>query len=110
MKLQALLWFSDSRGVYIPRDFASEFHRKHRDSAHVEGVTREQFAILEEGADQEDYWDTWEDVLRDARVIDRAGNQYTLHQDGDLWFIPIGMEWSDTEGWVWPKEGDDATH
>jgi hypothetical protein len=46
-------------------------------------------------------------------VVDRAGNKYTLHQDGDLWFIPVGMEWDDVEGWIWPSnedmEKDDAS-
>jgi hypothetical protein len=87
-------------------NFASDFSRKHHDSAHVEGVTREQFAILEEGPAHDDYWGTWDDILRDARVVDRAGNKYTLHQDGDLWFIPVGMEWDDVEGWIWPTDKD----
>jgi hypothetical protein len=108
IKPEALLWFSDARGIYIPRDFASEFCRKHRDGGrgYVEGVTPEQFAILEEGPTCDDYWGTWDDVCRDARVVDRAGNKYTLHQDGDLWFIPVGMEWSDDAGWIWPKEDE----
>jgi hypothetical protein len=66
-------------------NFASDFSRKHHDSAHVEGVTREQFAILEEGSTHDDY----------------------------LWFIPVGMEWDDVEGWIWPSnedmEKDDAS-
>jgi hypothetical protein len=104
IKPEPILWFADTRGVNIPREFAFAFHRKHKDVEHTEGVTTEQFYILEEGPTHDDYWETWYDVLRDCRVVDRAGNKYTLHHDGDLWFIPIGMEWDDVEGWIWPKD------
>jgi hypothetical protein len=33
--------------------------------------------------------------------------QCTLHQDGDLWLIPVGMEWSDEQdAYVWPEDNE----
>ena len=51
MKLrpEPLLWLSDARGVYIPRDFANSFSNRAKD---VTGVSDEDWAILEAGPDQ----------------------------------------------------------
>ena len=64
-----LLWLSDARGVYIPRDFANSFADRAKT---VSGVSDEDWTILERGPDYEDetgqtvcnesYWDagpTW---------------------------------------------------
>lgn len=101
-KPEMMLWLSDARGVYIPRDFANSFEDR---ANHVDGVTEEQWAILEQGPDAEWYWDTWSDVLDSAVVTDEGGAKFSLHQDGDLWLIPHGMVWNDeTEGFAWPSE------
>lgn len=101
-KPDMLLWLSDARGQYIPRDFAQSF--KDRDK-NVSGVSAEEWAILDAGPDHEWYWETWDDVCNNASVTDDAGVKFTLHQDGDLWLVPDGMEWSDKEQWyVWPEE------
>jgi len=40
-----------------------------------------------------------------AIVTDNNGVKFTLHQDGDLWLIPQGMEWSDeNETFQWPED------
>lgn len=36
--------------------------------------------------DNEDYWETWEEVLQNAEWHDSSTSQvFKLHQDGDLW-------------------------
>lgn len=96
-----LLWLDDHRGVYIPRDFANCF----RDRAKVvEGVSDEDWAILEAGPDHELYWDTWNDVCDTAIVTDENGVKFRLHQDGALWLIPDGMEYDEqNEFFAWPE-------
>lgn len=97
---EPLLWLNDARGVYIPRDFATCFTDR---AANVSGVSDEDWSILEAGPDHKLYWDTWDDVLNNAKVTDANGVKFTLHQDGDLWLIPDGMEWSeDDQTFVWP--------
>ena len=102
-KPDMLLWLSDSRGVYIPRDFAQSFTDR---AKYVSGVSDEDWKILEAGPTHDDYWETWDDVLRNAVVENTStGVKYTLEQQGDLWLIPEGMVWSDKEeGYVWPEE------
>jgi hypothetical protein len=110
-KPEMLLWLSDARGRYIPRDFANSFADRAKS---VTGVSDEDWAILEAGPDVVDsdgqhveryYWDTWTDVEQNAIVTDENGVKYRIRQDGDCWLIPIGMEWNDeTESFDWPDE------
>ena len=40
-----------------------------------------------------------------AIITDGNDGTYHLWQNGDLWLIPTGMEWSDeADDWVWPTE------
>lgn len=41
---------------------------------------------------------------RDAILTTLNGQRWFLYQDGALWLVPDGMEWSDKEDWyVWPE-------
>lgn len=101
-KPEMLLWLSDARGVFIPRDFAKCWNDR---AKHVSGVSDESWTILESGPDAESYWDVWADVLDNARVTDENGVVFHLWQDGDLWLVPDGMEWSEeSDTYVWPAE------
>lgn len=101
---ELLLWLSDSRGVYIPRDFAKSFADR---AGTVSGVSDEDWAILEAGPDHEYYWDTWDDVENNA-VVMIDGVRYFVHQYGDCWLVPEGMEWDcEAEGFRWPKDESD---
>ena len=75
----------------------------------VYGVTDEDWAILEAGPDHASYWDAWAEVEAKALITHSVTKiNYTIHQDGDCWLIPVGMEWDDeTEWFIWPKEQDD---
>ena len=99
MKAEPLLLLNDARGIYIPRDFTIHVAR-----SHVANVSDEDWAILEAGPDHEHYWEAWEIVTNNAVVTAESGTSYTLHQDGDLWLIPVGMEWDhDEDQWRWPS-------
>lgn len=110
-KPDMMLWLSDSRGVYIPRDFANSFVDR---AKHVSGVAAENWEILEAGPDIVDdsgervecyYWDAWQEVCDSAVVTDDKGHKYTIWQDGDCWLVPEGMKWNDeTDSFDWPDE------
>ena len=108
-KPEMMLWLSDSRGQYIPRDFASSFADRAKS---VSGVSDEDWAILEAGPDHELYWFTWTDVERDAVITDDNGHTFYIYHDGDCWLIPDGMEWNESgkgDMFVWPSEDDEST-
>lgn len=96
-----ILYLSDARGVYIPRDFATGTRRDC-----VAGVDDDTWTILESGPDHEWYWEAWHDVMRDAIVTDPdTGTQYHVYQEGDCWLVPVGMEWDErTEFFCWPDD------
>lgn len=106
-KPELMLWLSDARGVYIPRDFAQSFADR---AKHVSGVDDETWAILEHGPDHEHYWDAWSDVCDGATVIDDNGHKFRVYQDGDCWLVPHDMEWDDeTEWFKWPSDDEDLS-
>lgn len=77
--------FADSnRGQYIPQFFAQAIDRDC-----VTSVTAEDWKTLEAGPDHDLYWDAWASVLDSATITDKDGKKYSLHQDGDLWLVPI---------------------
>lgn len=80
---QTVILFCDSSsGCYIPQRFAAEIMPQY-----LTGISQDD---LNELADPENewYWDTWEQVLNNARVVDHStGQTYHLHHDGDLWLL-----------------------
>jgi hypothetical protein len=105
-KPDMMLWLSDARGVFIPRDFARSFVDRAKS---VTGVIEEQWQVLEAGPDQELYWDVWDEVIGGAIITDENGVKYTIWQNGDCWLVPVGMEYNEEEDtFKWPEE-DDAT-
>lgn len=99
MKREAkqMLWLDEPRGQNIPRDFALSF--ADRDKA-VTGVSAEDWAILEKGPspENENYWEAWDDVCRNAVVTDYTDNgaQYFIYQAGACWLVEVGAEWDET--------------
>jgi hypothetical protein len=97
-----MLWLSDARGVYIPRDFANSFNDWAKS---ISGVSEEDIAILRDGPEQEFYWETWDDVCNNAVITDENGNKYRIWQEGDCWLIPEDMDWDDETGFFkWPED------
>jgi hypothetical protein len=101
-KPDMLLWLSDARGVYIPRDFANSFVERDK---HVKGVSADDWTTLEAGPDHEWYWEAWQSVCDNATVTDENGVEYFIWQDGDCWLVPKGMESDDETGlFKWPDD------
>lgn len=83
-----ILILSDSRGIYIPRDFVTGDNNE-VEKSHCEkwGIKPDDAEILAAGPDREFYWETWESVLDNAEFTDDSGGRYRLYQDGNLWGI-----------------------
>lgn len=102
-KPDVILFLDDHRGIYIPRDFARCVDRER-----VRGIEPDDYAVLE-NPDHDLYWDVWSEVCDQATLVDSDGVTYRLYQDGALWLIPDGMEWSDERDChVWPDDERDS--
>ena len=107
-----ILILSDSRGVFIPRDFVTDqFGDIAVDHCDKWGIKPEDAAVLADGPDHEFYWETWDDILDNAEFVDTNGDKYTLYQDGNLWGICIarmsmeqrqnfGFDLDPPDGWI----------
>ena len=84
---EPILFCDSASGQYIPQRFANEVNR-----AYVYDIRDEDFMILEEGPDNELYWEAWETVLNTGKLKDSQGVTWFLHQDGDLWLLPENYE------------------
>ena len=78
-----ILFCDSASGIYIPQRFINEIDR-----ACVTGISEQDYADLSD-PDNEWYWDTWDRVCNNAEIIDKDGNQYTIHHDGDLWLLDL---------------------
>ena len=86
------LILSDSRGIYIPRDFCDGMGAD--DAARI-GVSIDDVLICQAGPEHEWYWESWQSILDSATVTDANGNNWRLYQSGDLWEIPADCELPD---------------
>lgn len=105
IKPEPLLYLSDARGVYIPRDFI-----RHTLPECMLGVSAYVADTLRAGPDHDGYWDAWCELERFAVVVDpTTGVRYSVYQDGDCWLIPEGMEWDDALAfYVWPSDEEQS--
>ena len=99
-KPEPILFLSDARGVYIPRDFANEVR-----CDCLSGVDDATLDILRAGPDHEWYWEAWQDVENNATITDpTTGIAYHVYQNGDCWLLPEGMTVNDTGEFTWDNE------
>lgn len=75
------LLVSDANGIYVPQFFAKAY-----DLSLWSGLDPGDVATIEQGPENEYYWDAWNNIL-DSATYQHDGRTYRLHQDGDLWAI-----------------------
>lgn len=82
------LYFSDARGIYIPRDFAESLDEQ----AYLEqtDLVKQAIDYVRLGPDQEHYWDEWTIIEQGFSLI-QNNVELTLHQSGDLWLVNTTM-------------------
>ena len=78
------LFLDDTRGIYIPCDFAKSLKREFI-------INREKFDedldFLARSAPESDFfWETWQDVL-DGLKVKIGRRTYFFYQDGPVWMI-----------------------
>jgi len=83
------LLVDSNRGVFVAQSFAANYLDTN--------LKEDDKAILLAGPEHDDYWECWEDVLNYCELTDQDGNKFTLHQDFDLWAVPVGFDWDTLE-------------
>lgn len=97
-KLEPILAVVDSWGVFAPRRFVELYGEYIESNLWADSVD-----VVRQGPGTEDYWESWEDI-ESRGVVHMDGSWFRIHQDGDIWIIPEGMEWDDDSQWfVWPN-------
>ena len=82
----SVLAYSDSRGQFIPAAFCEDY----KDNEAIIIVGHEPDWKTLEGPNQDWYWDEWNIVQNSTYLYAKlSGILYTIHQDGDCWFIPM---------------------
>lgn len=79
----------DSHGIYIPKLWADEIGDE--EEAEAYSVSWEDVLICQAGPDHELYWEAWDSILQSAQW-DENDEEWTLHQNGDLWALKLDVE------------------
>jgi len=84
------LILSDSRGIYIPRDFLDIQNICQKDATEITDASV--LSALEgiKDPDGESYWEDWDTVCNEVYLFSKdTGAVYTLYQNGDLFAVSI---------------------
>ena len=76
-----ILLYSDTYGTNIPQMFINEM-----DLEQWQNIPEDAKTILND-KDHEAYWEVWDEILQNAIYTDGNGDEYRLHQDGDVWIL-----------------------
>ena len=67
-------------GIHVPKQFVLNHNMTDW------GVDHEDMMIILDGPSNEYYWETWDKILNDAKII-IDDEEWTLAQDGDLFAV-----------------------
>lgn len=70
-------------GIYIPQLFVQQY----RSAILAESAHKEDLDIVEEGPDNELYWEAWDNIEQRIVLIGSGGGRFTLYQNEDLWAV-----------------------
>lgn len=81
-------------------DVGERFARNMKGNPCVEGVSNDEYNILESGPEHPDYADTWAEVLNKAILTKENGRKFTLYQDEHVFYLEQGAQhcdWDDND-------------
>ncbi len=80
----------DLHGIYVPQTFAEQISGIGPENVQAWGISPEDNRTLLSGPETPDYWETWDDILRDAKRTIADGSIYHLQQSGHLFAVLEG--------------------
>lgn len=84
------LLVDENRGIYAPQNFVERYiHSLLSDNDLTPNLLRSIADVLE-GPDNENYWESMEDIERDCTIVfAKDSRKYRIVQDGDIWAVPL---------------------
>lgn len=89
-----ILLVDEINGIYIPQQFVLRFKENivglgdMTDPKIIE--LQANLSIISKGPAQEEYWEAWEEVVRDVTLLfTNDSTEYTIEENGDLWAVPV---------------------
>jgi hypothetical protein len=88
MTNNAILLADGHHGIYIPQIIALDIIECRLKVKNFKDIKWE---LGELGnPDNESYWDAWNQLMDKAIFLNKFGKEYYLHQEDDLWAVPVG--------------------
>lgn len=95
MTNNAVLLIDGHHGIYIPKIFAEDvIAGNYKVKNKKDAIILESLSELG-NPENEFYWEAWADLIGNIILIGLGGQEYYLHQEDDLWAVPVGESFDD---------------
>lgn len=85
---EPMLLIDESHGIYIPAIFIKNFNPETGNWNYDYESYKKDLSSPE----NEFYWETWQDLLDNAKFTDQDNVTYYLYEAGDIWLVPEGYD------------------
>ena len=97
--IEDVVLLADSHhGIYIPQ-LVVEQYLDHPMWDWSE-VDKEDINAVLAGPDNEWYWEAWDSIMDEVKVVDEDGTEYMIMYNEDLWLVPVDISEEEIEQWI----------
>jgi len=98
-KIEDVVLLADSHhGIYIPQLVVQQYLE--HPMWDWSKVSKEDIDSVLAGHDNEWYWEAWEDIMCEVKVVDEDGTEYMIMYNEDLWLLPTSISEEEIEQWI----------
>ena len=97
--IEDVVLLADSHhGVYIPQLVVQQYldHPMWDWSK----ASKEDINAVLSGHDNEWYWEAWDSIMGEVKVVDEDGTEYMMMYNEDLWLVPVDISEEEIEQWI----------
>jgi len=97
--IEDVVLLADSHhGVYIPQLVVQQYLE--HPMWDWSKVSKEDIDSVLAGPDNEWYWEAWENIENEVKVVDEEGTEYMMMYNEDLWLVPVDISEEEIEQWI----------
>jgi len=97
--IEDVVLLADSHhGVYIPQLVVQQYLE--HPMWDWSKVSKEDIDSVLAGHDNEWYWEAWENIMNEVKVVDEDGTEYMMMENEDLWLVPTNISEEEIEQWI----------